>query len=253
MGSWCVRWWAMVVMGSMHIGNSTSLSLRSALVCQLFSTIDEAGVHTGRGEKNPPDLRRSQNAAATRTRVNRLTRFGTCVWRGLIDERFPSGVASLYCQAGYALKSASADGEQCFVRDGRRRRQRVSSPSLRACEIEAGGREFRVPPRPAATLSPCNCSIVTACLCANPSRLRTCRSAPGAVYDVLEALEESGRIRRGYFVAGLGATQFALPSAVGLSASASCAPRPTLKSLNLCNWLRPNSPANPYGSVLPVA
>ena len=37
-----------------------------------------------------------------------------------------------------------------------------------------------------------------------------------AVYDVLKALEESGRIRRGYFVAGLGATQFALPAAVDL-------------------------------------
>ena len=40
-----------------------------------------------------------------------------------------------------------------------------------------------------------------------------------AVYDVLKALEESGRIRRGYFVAGLGATQFALPAAVDLSAA----------------------------------
>ena len=37
-----------------------------------------------------------------------------------------------------------------------------------------------------------------------------------AIYDVLKALEESGRIRRGYFVAGLGATQFALPAAVDL-------------------------------------
>ena len=37
-----------------------------------------------------------------------------------------------------------------------------------------------------------------------------------AVYDVLKALEEGGRIRRGYFVAGLGATQFALPAAVDL-------------------------------------
>ncbi len=37
-----------------------------------------------------------------------------------------------------------------------------------------------------------------------------------AVYDVLKALEESGRIRRGYFVAGLGAAQFALPAAVDL-------------------------------------
>jgi len=37
-----------------------------------------------------------------------------------------------------------------------------------------------------------------------------------AVYPVLKALEENGRIRRGYFVAGLGATQFALPGAVDL-------------------------------------
>ena len=34
------------------------------------------------------------------------------------------------------------------------------------------------------------------------------------VYGVLRALEESGRVRRGYFVAGLGAAQFALPGAV---------------------------------------
>jgi ATP-dependent helicase Lhr and Lhr-like helicase len=35
-----------------------------------------------------------------------------------------------------------------------------------------------------------------------------------AVYPVLRALEESGRCRRGYFVEGLGAAQFALPGAV---------------------------------------
>lgn len=34
-----------------------------------------------------------------------------------------------------------------------------------------------------------------------------------AVYDVLRAMEEAGRVRRGYFVAGLGAAQFALPGA----------------------------------------
>jgi ATP-dependent Lhr-like helicase len=34
-----------------------------------------------------------------------------------------------------------------------------------------------------------------------------------AVYDVLKAMEEAGKVRRGYFVAGLGATQFALPGA----------------------------------------
>ncbi|MEX2394349.1 MAG: DEAD/DEAH box helicase, partial [Actinomycetota bacterium] len=34
------------------------------------------------------------------------------------------------------------------------------------------------------------------------------------IYPVLRALEEAGRVRRGYFVAGLGAAQFALPGAV---------------------------------------
>ncbi len=35
-----------------------------------------------------------------------------------------------------------------------------------------------------------------------------------SVYPVLKAMEESGRARRGYFVDGLGAAQFALPGAV---------------------------------------
>src|SRR5690606_33756614 len=34
------------------------------------------------------------------------------------------------------------------------------------------------------------------------------------VYPVLKALEERGQVRRGYFVAGLGAAQFAAPGAV---------------------------------------
>lgn len=35
----------------------------------------------------------------------------------------------------------------------------------------------------------------------------------GAIYPVLKAMEEAGRVRRGYFIAGLGATQFAVPGA----------------------------------------
>ena len=34
------------------------------------------------------------------------------------------------------------------------------------------------------------------------------------VYPVLRAMEEAGTVRRGYFVAGLGAAQFAMPGAV---------------------------------------
>jgi ATP-dependent Lhr-like helicase len=68
-----------------------------------------------------------------------------------------------------------------------------------------------------------------------------------AVYDVLKAMEESGRVRRGYFAADLGATQFAMPAAVDL-----------LRSLRAerdgerCEMLMlaATDPANPYGSLL---
>jgi ATP-dependent Lhr-like helicase len=67
-----------------------------------------------------------------------------------------------------------------------------------------------------------------------------------AIYDVLKALEEGGRIRRGYFVAGLGATQFALPSAVDLLRSLRTQPE---RAEMLA--LAATDPANPYGAVLP--
>jgi ATP-dependent Lhr-like helicase len=68
-----------------------------------------------------------------------------------------------------------------------------------------------------------------------------------AVYDVLKALEESGRIRRGYFVAGLGAAQFALPAAVDLLRQLRTEPPPEKPEFV---QLAATDPANPYGSVL---
>jgi ATP-dependent Lhr-like helicase len=66
-----------------------------------------------------------------------------------------------------------------------------------------------------------------------------------AVYDVLKALEESGRVRRGYFIAGLGAAQFALPAAVDLLRSLRNYPD-TAEIVSLSA----SDPANVYGSVL---
>jgi ATP-dependent Lhr-like helicase len=68
-----------------------------------------------------------------------------------------------------------------------------------------------------------------------------------AVYDVLKALEESGRVRRGYFVAGLGATQFALPAAVDLLRSLRSNAQPEKPEMVA---IAATDPANPYGSVL---
>jgi ATP-dependent Lhr-like helicase len=67
------------------------------------------------------------------------------------------------------------------------------------------------------------------------------------VYPVLKAAEESGRARRGYFVEGLGAAQFALPGAVDRLrgyARPERAPEPALV-------LPATDPANVYGAALP--
>lgn len=67
------------------------------------------------------------------------------------------------------------------------------------------------------------------------------------VYQVLKAMEESGKIRRGYFVAGLGATQFALPSAVDLLRSLRSGMTPEKSEMVMVSA---TDPANLYGAVL---
>jgi ATP-dependent Lhr-like helicase len=66
-----------------------------------------------------------------------------------------------------------------------------------------------------------------------------------AVYDVLKALEDAGRIRRGYFVASVAATQFALPAALELMRSLREMPdEPETLVLSATD------PANPFGTML---
>jgi len=70
----------------------------------------------------------------------------------------------------------------------------------------------------------------------------------GVVYPVLKAMEEAGRIRRGYFVAGLGATQFALPGALDLLRSLRDPPADEAESELVV--LSATDPANPYGAAI---
>jgi ATP-dependent Lhr-like helicase len=67
-----------------------------------------------------------------------------------------------------------------------------------------------------------------------------------SVYPVLRAMEEAGKVRRGYFVEGLGGAQFASPGAVdrlrGLRQRAGDAAAVVLAAVD---------PANPYGWLLP--
>jgi hypothetical protein len=67
----------------------------------------------------------------------------------------------------------------------------------------------------------------------------------GACYPVLKAMEDAGRLRRGYFIAGLGATQFALPGALDLLRSLKDgAEAPEVVAMAATDS------ANPYGAAL---
>jgi ATP-dependent helicase Lhr and Lhr-like helicase len=70
-------------------------------------------------------------------------------------------------------------------------------------------------------------------------------SYPGgfsALYPVFSHLEEIGRARRGYFVEGMGGSQFALPGAVDRLRSGQA------KGMKI---LAATDPANPYGAAIP--
>ena len=66
------------------------------------------------------------------------------------------------------------------------------------------------------------------------------------VYPVLRTMEEQGTVRRGYFVSGLGAAQFARPGAVDRLRSC----REPLEDAAVV-VLAATDPAQPYGAVLP--
>ncbi len=65
------------------------------------------------------------------------------------------------------------------------------------------------------------------------------------IYPALRTMEDSGWVRRGMFVAGLGASQFAMPAAVDILRSLRVEPQ-TPEVV----FLAATDPANPYGTLL---
>ncbi len=164
------------------------------------------------------------------------------VWRGLITND------SLHALRAYTARPESARSPRRLQTGAVFRSRRTTPPT-------AQGRWSLLPRDEAESPSPTERSHALAVQLLNRYGvlLREAVAAEnvpggfGAVYDVLKRMEESGRIRRGYFVAGLGATQFALPAAVDLLRQLRSAPpeeRPEFAQLAAAD------PANPYGSVL---
>jgi ATP-dependent helicase Lhr and Lhr-like helicase len=75
-------------------------------------------------------------------------------------------------------------------------------------------------------------------------------------YKVLAGLEETGRTRRGYFIEGLGAAQFATPATVDRLRTFAADPDPSTGSgrregaAPIAVTLGATDPANPYGAAL---
>jgi ATP-dependent Lhr-like helicase len=68
------------------------------------------------------------------------------------------------------------------------------------------------------------------------------------LYPVLKAIEDTGRVRRGYFVAGLGGSQFALPGALDRLRALREAPPAESDAEGVV--LSATDPASPYGAAL---
>jgi ATP-dependent Lhr-like helicase len=141
-------------------------------------------------------------------------------------------------------------------RDGRRRPGRLTSlgppEAAGRWSLVEGAREPEGEARSAASLTERTHALALSLLDRHGVVTREAVAAEGiaggfsAVYPVFRALEEAGRARRGYFVAGLGAAQFALAGALDrLRALREPSEEPRTVLLAAAD------PANPYGAALP--
>jgi ATP-dependent Lhr-like helicase len=185
------------------------------------------------------------------------------VWAGMVSNDTLSPVRALLSGGGAHRARASAPRSR-YRTPGRLPASRLSRASLATGQSAppiVAGRWYRLPDRDS-----------------NPTRRGTAlaetllerhgvltrgavlaEDPPGgfaAVYPVLAALEERGATRRGYFVEGLGAAQFAVPGAVDRlralddpEARLSGEPAPAATAGAMV--LAATDPANPYGAALP--
>ena len=186
------------------------------------------------------------------------------VWAGLVANDTLAPVRALLSGGG-AHKPKAAAPRSRYRTPGRLPASRLSRASLSAARGGppiVAGRWYRLPDRddnPARRAT----ALAEALLERHGVVTRGAVMAEGspggfaAVYPVLAALEERGVSRRGYFVEGLGAAQFAVPGAVDrLRALDESTERttddPTARRTSARAMVfAATDPANPYGAALP--
>ncbi|MET0423241.1 MAG: DEAD/DEAH box helicase, partial [Actinoplanes sp.] len=171
------------------------------------------------------------------------------VWAGHLTNDTLAPVRNLLGGSG-AHKAKSAPARTRYRRPGR-----VAMPA-RSGPLTMAGRWSRLPDR---DLDPTRRAAALADLLLERHGVVT-RGAVmsegvtggfAAVYPVLAALEERGAARRGYFVEGLGAAQFAVPGAVDRLRALSDPTDQSRRTGATAVVLAATDPANPYGAALP--
>ncbi len=171
------------------------------------------------------------------------------VWRGMVRN---DGMAALRAYGDKATVSAAKNGRPAARRVHNQagfRSRRTTPPTVQG-RWALNGVAMDETPRDATAWSHAVANQLLARYGVVFRETAHAEGLPGgfsAVYDVLKAMEESGRIRRGYFAADLGATQFAMPAAVDLLRSLREArPDDAAEMVQVAA----TDPANPYGSLM---
>lgn len=171
------------------------------------------------------------------------------VWAGHLSNDTPAPLRALLAGGAGAHRHRPAPARSRYRRPGRAALPARNGPPTVA------GRWHRLPPREvdptrrAATLAEVlleRHGVVTRGAVA-------AEGPPGgfaAVYPVLAAMEERGAARRGYFVEGLGAAQFAAPGAVDRLRAQANPDGPRRRPASPA-VLAATDPANPFGAALP--
>jgi ATP-dependent Lhr-like helicase len=165
------------------------------------------------------------------------------VWRGLVTNDALQAVRAFVGPSGPKLPRAAMPRVRATGRVFRSRRQVPASAEGRWSLLSA-----RVTPVSPTEWSTALAQQLLTRYGVVTREVGAAESIPGgfsAVYDVLRALDESGRVRRGFFVGGVGATQFALPPALDLLRSLRQPPEEPEAVI-----LGASDPANPYGTLL---
>jgi len=211
------------------------------------------------------------NAASggTASEADALAALWDLVWAGLVSNDTLAPVRARLAGGGAHRSKPSAPrsryrtpGRVSAARLPASRLTRASLAAARSGPPSSAGRWYRLPERDQDPTRR-SAALAEALLERHGVVTRGAVAAedtPGgfaAVYPVLAALEERGAARRGYFVEGLGAAQFAVPGAVDRlralldTGMREVEPARMTAGRSTALVLAATDPANPYGAALP--